>query len=538
MKKTIPLTIMLLLPIFFGCNDFLDVKQINLVYNEVYWKNESDAEKGVLGIYALYRGLMVNPMNWYQRADATTGFLNRGWNGGSPDALYKVGNFEDVNAQKSWGELEDYANWGNFYKVIAQANLVIKKIEEIPSENILTASKKKFLGEAYFLRALTYFNILRIWGNAPYISDAIESSIQLINDDLTPIVIPRSNDIEIGENILKDVHIAIENLEYGQLGNEEWGIRANRGAAEALAGHLNMWMCFLTNRDGLESQKYLTSAISVLESVTSKGGYELVDYDNPDILQTLYQGQSSEAVFELNISSQTNESYRVDMGGIIHLTCKIPPIDGDETKDRASSINFVPKSQKNQIYPEYNFDTQTGDIRANLFFAAWESPYDEPFNDVSPVANDRNLVTWMKKYALMSVDPMRSWNEYSAYFAEANIPVFRYTDIYLLLAEAYCKSNQMGKATTIVNEIRKRAGLASYAGSDLLTEILQQRVSELIGEGQIYFDMVRNNRFPNPQIMDPERYRQEGYYWPVSGSILSANKKVEQTPYWNGKTKW
>ncbi len=536
--KRIFITSILLIMLFLGCDDLLDVKQINLVYNEIYWQNQGDAEKGVLGIYALYRGLMVQPTNWYQRADATTGFFSRGWNGGSPDALYKMGNFEDLNAPKSWGELEDYANWGPFYKVIAQANLVIKKIEEIPSDKISAKSKDKLLGEAYFLRALTYFNILRIWGNAPYISDAIESSTQLINNDLTPIVIPRTRDTEIGKRVLEDVDMAIERLEYGLFGNDEWGIRANRGSAEALAGHVNMWMYFLANRDGFDSKVYLTAAITSLENVTTKGGYSLMDYSTSTVLETLYGGQSTEAVFELNISSQTSESYRVDHGGIIQLTCKILSHDGDVTKDRASYINFVPWSQKSLIYPEYDIATQTGDIRANLFFDAWESYYDEPFNDVSPIANNRNLVTWMKKYALMTVDPMRSWNEYSAYFAEANIPVFRYTDIYLLLAEAYQKDNQTDKAVAIVNEVRGRAGLAPYAGNDLLTEILQQRVSELIGEGQIYYDMVRNNWFPNPQVMEADRYKQQGYYWPVSGAILTANKEIEQTLYWNGKTKW
>ena len=110
--------------------------------------------------------------------------------------------------------------------------------------------------------------------------------------------------------------------------------------------------------------------------------------------------------------------------------------------------------------------------------------------------------------------------------------------VYLLLAEAYQKNNQADKAVVIVNNIRARAGLSPYAGSDLLNEILQQRVSELIGEGQIYYDMVRNNWFPNPQVMEPDRYSQKGYYWPVSGSILTSNKEIKQTPYWDGKTKW
>ncbi|MDQ6890428.1 MAG: hypothetical protein M3Z56_09165, partial [Bacteroidota bacterium] len=60
---------------------FLSPRQVDLVYNEVYWSSEKDAEKGVLGIYSLYRGLMVNGQ-MYDRGDMTTGFFNTGWNGG------------------------------------------------------------------------------------------------------------------------------------------------------------------------------------------------------------------------------------------------------------------------------------------------------------------------------------------------------------------------------------------------------------------------------------------------------------------------
>src|SRR5690554_3835430 len=200
LMKKILISIVLFL-ILFSCEDFLNVEQINLVYNEIYWENERDAEKGVLGIYALYRGLMVNPQNWYERGDVATGFFHRGWNGGSPNQIYSIGDFENVSGPKSWGELEDYADWSKFYKVIAQANLVISKVKEIPTGKFEADNKDKLLGEAYFLRALTYFKILQIWGNAPYISESIESSTQLINNDLTPILIGRTDDVEIGINI-------------------------------------------------------------------------------------------------------------------------------------------------------------------------------------------------------------------------------------------------------------------------------------------------------------------------------------------------
>lgn len=514
-------------------DDFLSPEQIDLVYNEVYWSSEKDAEKAVLGIYSLYRGLMVNAQ-MYDRGDVTTGYFNRGWNGGSSNALYLPGNFSDVSGnQKSWGSLESYANWHGFYKVIAQANMVISNMEKMSPGLFAEGRKEALLGEAYFLRALTYYHIACIWGNAPVITDAIESSSQVIDSDKLLINIPRSSDIEVVNLVLSDTEKAISMLQYGNPGTAGWGIRANKGSAQALSGYANLWMAFLKERDGQPFDAHLTAAVQSLEDVVSKGGYSLVGYTGEAAVRQLFEGQSTEAVFELNISVEQGESYRVDNGGIEFLTCKLPPLDGDASKDRASNINFVPFSKKEFIYPEY-----PQDIRAELFWEAWDSNYDEPFSDVSNVATDRNKVTWMTKFASFTVDPARQWNEYVAYFAEANIPVFRLTDVKLLLAEAYVKNNDPGRALPIVNEIRQRAGLDAYTGTELLKEILQQRTSELIGEGKLFFDFVRNNYFPGVSAMTPERYAQEGYYWPVSGNILTTNKEIEQTPYWNGKTTW
>lgn len=530
---------LLLIPFLSGCTDFLEPDQVNLVYNEVFWKSQNDAERALNGVYALYRGLMIDG-NWYERGDVTTGFFNRGWNGGSSDALYRPGDFSSASTtQRSWGGLEGLSEWSDFYKVIAHANLVIKKIEDMPDDIFREGKKKQFLGEAYYLRALVYFNILRNWGHAPYISDAIESSTQVINDDLTPVLIGRTKDTDLATKVLEDIEIAVQSLGYSLPGSSDWGIRASKGAAEALSGHANMWMYFLATRDNLNNPgQYLTKAVSSLESLRANGGYSLETYSDAGALSRLYKGQSSEAIFELNVSSDQNESYRIDHGGVVRLTSKVVSLDGDATKDRASSVNWIPMSQKALIYPDYDFEEREGDLRANLFFDAWHSHYNEPFSDVSSTSTDRTLVTWMKKYSMMTVDASRAWNEYSAYFAEANIPVFRYTDALLLLAEAYVKTGQEGNAIAIVNEIRNRAGLTPYSGDNLLHEVLQQRISELIGEGQIFYDMVRNNYFPNPQVMDNARYQQQGYYWPVSGNILVSNKMIAQTPYWNGKTSW
>ncbi len=541
MKKYI-IILMLFASTLCGCSRFLDPEQVNLIYNEVFWKTQTDAEVGLSGTYALYRGLMASSDNWYSRADATTGFIRSGWNGGSSSYLYTNGIYTDIaNPSKMWGSLESYADWGDFYKVVAQANMVIRKIEEIPVEAFKDGQKEKILGEAYFLRALVYFNILRIWGNAPYISEMIESSSQVIDEDLSPVVVPRTDDVVICQNALADVYKAVGYLDFSTPGSEGWGTRANKGSALALCGHLNLWMHFLAKRDRLSQPKeYVKAAVEALEEFSKGSNCSYVSYGSRENVQAMYRGGSTEAVFELNISAESNESYRADKGGVTARTCKMTSFDGDPVKDRSTQIDWIPYTQKAKMYPEYDFVTGAGDVRPALFFGAWDSEYNEPVNDTGGLENDRTKVTWLTKYAMFTVDNDKKVDEYVAYFAEADIPVFRYTDIMLLLAEAYVKNNQPGKALPIVNDIRVRAGIGDYRGddSDLLDEIMQQRIGELFGEGHLYYDMVRNNWFPNDHLMTPAKYRQEGYYWPVSSSVMKMNHLIGQTPYWDGKTRW
>ncbi|MBO5194255.1 MAG: hypothetical protein J6B62_05110, partial [Bacteroidales bacterium] len=94
MKKYIIIFAVSVIP-FCGCSRFLDPEQVNLIYNEVFWKTQTDAEVGLAGTYALYRGLMASSDNWYSSADATTGFIRCGWNGGSSSYLYTNGIYTD-----------------------------------------------------------------------------------------------------------------------------------------------------------------------------------------------------------------------------------------------------------------------------------------------------------------------------------------------------------------------------------------------------------------------------------------------------------
>jgi hypothetical protein len=271
MKKNIVILLLVAMIVSSCKKSFLSPSQVDLVYNEVYWKTSQDAERALIGTYSLYRGLMVNAQ-MYNRGDVTTGLINRGWNGGSDPNFYLPGDYSNINGtRKSWGAIESYADWSGFYKVIAQANLVITHIQSMDDKLFAKGQKEELLGEAYFLRGLTYYNIATIWGNAPLMIESIESSSQVITANNELVNTPRSTDIQIMDNVLADVAKAVNGLAFGIPGSSTWGIRANKGSALALSGYANLWMAFLKQRDGQTNASYITNAVTALQDVVEHG---------------------------------------------------------------------------------------------------------------------------------------------------------------------------------------------------------------------------------------------------------------------------
>ncbi len=521
-KKYITRFIRIFLLVFIiGCSDFLEPEQINLVYNDVFWKTQEDAEGALNGAYALFRGSQVRG-EFYERGDVTTTFFRRGWNGGSSSLLYTEPNLSNQDLNDN-------------YRVIAHINQAINRIDDIPIESFTSAKKKgEILGEFHFLRSLTFFYLVRIWGDVPLVTEELSSSDQVLNLDGTLIEVARDPEYQVIDFAIEEAEKAAVTLDYDFPGTLTWGIRANKASAQALLGHLYLWRAFVAERDLQGNPNmFVSKAVDILKEAVANCNCSHVDYNDPAAVQLMFKGASSEAIFELNISVENNESYRMDHGGIANLTSKVVPLNNDPEKDRSSFVNWVPYSKKIEIYgdPEH-------DLRPDQFFRAWDSNYDAPFNDVG-ANNDRSQVTSLRKYEQVVQDPNAEWNEYIAYFSEANLPVFRYSGIKLLLAEALVKNGNIAEANTILDEVKTRSNNNAPLSGDILRDILDERARELIGEGHIFYDWIRNQDFSKSGgLFNEERIRKKGYYWPVSNEILVRNKKIGQNAYWAGKTQW
>ena len=104
-----------------------------------------------------------------------------------------------------------------------------------------------------------------------------------------------------------------------------------------------------------------------------------------------------------------------------------------------------------------------------------------------------------------------------------------------LKAEALNSLTRDTEAQAALNVVRLRAntGASSAVGNLLKIDIMNERVRELAGEGQNFFDCVRMNRAPI--WLTDARKALKGWRWPIANSILQNNNLINQTEFWKGK---
>ena len=135
-----------------SCDGILDEQPISEIGPDNFWKNNTDAESGVVGIYdAMQSTYRLNHFLWGEfRTDNY-----RVAAAGAP-----IDNIELVQQNITPGN-RSTLKWNNLYELINRANQAIKYIPQIPGYN------KSLLAEAHAIRAYAYFDAIRVWGAVP-----------------------------------------------------------------------------------------------------------------------------------------------------------------------------------------------------------------------------------------------------------------------------------------------------------------------------------------------------------------------------------
>lgn len=139
-----------------SCKKFLDVQPKNNVSDESTIVDKASAETAVRGIYSAF-----SLSGYYGNDYQSIGYLS-GDNTAFFGTVVYQSHFAQHNVRADNGTLQ--SAWGAIYKGIDRANHVIAKVPGVVDPKLTPALKNQLLGEAYFMRALAYFDLVRVWG--------------------------------------------------------------------------------------------------------------------------------------------------------------------------------------------------------------------------------------------------------------------------------------------------------------------------------------------------------------------------------------
>ncbi|MEC3908880.1 RagB/SusD family nutrient uptake outer membrane protein [Tamlana sp. 2201CG12-4] len=493
-----------------NCSDILDQEPLSITHPKAFWDSQANAEQAVAGAYNLFKESILyqsNFMYWGEWTGMT--FMNsRSW---LVDYIEDSGDYVVPYRDES-------INWKRFFRAANWAHTIEQYIENMSVDLFDSSSEKdRLIGEAAFIRSLTYFYMARIWGDVPIVEQSIESSDQLIDGNGFIVRTPRSDELDVLNYALDAANKAIGLLDYSSPGNSGWAITANKASAEALKAHITLWYA---SRDN-DNTAMIQQSIDATTSVINNSGARLIDYVNEGVdgFNDMCTGQSATGLFEINVSSAMNESFRLTEsdGNHIGVTLNYPIWQNVNTR---ISPYMDPDFYGNEMMATDS--DRANDVRKDLFFYEYET-------------NDQ--YSFLLKYSHASQDSS-SENVYSL-FSESNILIFRLADMYLLRAEANAKLGNSGSAIADLNMIRSQANVPNYTGvadkESLIKAIFDERAIEFVGEAQSGYDRIRMDYYEGIPWSDPTRNDKEGYFWPIHPNVISANPDILQTEFWRGR---
>ena len=260
-----------------SCDDFIDLNPISQSSSAGFYGTEYEMEQGLAAAYGALQSTNqyggIGYPSFMEVPSDNTWNLNTTQNGGRAAA------FDNFVVDASNAQLQ--STWVSCFDGVQKANLVITRASA--SETIAEDVKKRILGEAYFLRALTYFNMVRIWGYVPLLTEEVAN----VNDAFNHT---QATPDEIYAQIIKDLEFGASNLPASYTGNNIG--RVTKGAAQTLLAKV-----YLT-------QKNWSQALTLLKSVISSGTYDLVP-NFADVF-AVNNKNNIESIFEVQFDNSIN----------------------------------------------------------------------------------------------------------------------------------------------------------------------------------------------------------------------------------------
>ena len=441
-----------------GCSDFLDQEDPSNIAPETFFTVPEDADAAVYGIYENLRfhadgaGIFVSN---FQMLDALSG-----------TAETETGQNSDLNTLYSFQHTGDNLLlsqwWRQLYDGIANANLAIAKIPEIPL--ITPENQTKWVGHARFLRAFHYFWLVRLWGDVPLITEPIYSWTD-------PNVTPSRASTESVYQLIEEDLLAAEAANFPM--TDASGL-ASRIAVKSLLARVYLTMAGKPlNKGAAYYQKAADKAKEVIDYATANPTHvglfpNYNDLHSPSLenrLEHIFMIQYAAGIANANyqdkfLPNNTNITASGEVGTTVPTANFLASYEAGDMRT----------TEKGFYFKEYFLGGGTGaPFTMNRYYVY--KHFDTPANGAPGAPGTGN--------------------------SGLNYPLVRYAEILLLYAEA---QNELGGPNAVAYDglkaIRDRAGLTTpdigtFNQTTFRDAVLKERWHELSYEGVTWFDMIR-----------------------------------------------
>ena len=479
MKKNIfyLVLIFVLAGINFSCKKALQEKAYSILTPETFYKTKSDANAALNAVFAA-----LIHQNYYQRTVYMVGDL--------PGDIIRPSNTNNARVQlyqcaynATNGEIANW--WLRGYSMIQRANDVITYVPTISSTELIDKDKNNIVGNASFLRALGYFNLVKSFGDVPLVLD-------VKNGELFPA---RAAAADVYTQVIKDLEYAeINCVHLNEIPAEEIG-RISKEAAQALLARVYLQKAstsFGTMADNQKAADYCNKVIAYSNS-------------NPGILNL---SPNYEAIFnpdtkngtECILSAQFTDAYGNIQANITKQMFTPPALGGFGTLIGLSDY--------------YNSYSAQDSIRRKVNIGYFY-----------------NSINYISKYYDAGVP--------GASYGRNNFIVLRFADVLLMQSEAL---NNIGSGDANkfigINKVRQRAmpGSAPLSfvntatSADFINAISNERRWEFSVEGHRRWDLIRLKKLKAVKVAQGFAFEDFKLLFPLPQIEMDVNPNLVQNP--------
>lgn len=479
-----------------GCTS-LDMDPVSDITDLNYWKTPEQYDSFVYGLHSRFRS---QTWNLFLLGEARSDVFGDTPFGGEATQGMERFPYNTLNAENT-----GITGFGNLYQNINQMNLFISRT--LNTDVLSESAKNYYLGQVYGLRAYYMYQLYRSWGDAVFTEEpSLGFEVGKLAKEATPAA-------EIFEQVKEDIQSSLDYFGSNYTIKEKKSLWS-KAATLMLKADVFLWSA---HRDGGKADAQVAkNALTDIQNNISRSNLDLMDtyqgvfnYDNKGnkgIIFTIHN-----ELFEYNLWNGNNDLFpQADYLG------KFYNADG-------TLINTA---------VENNFGIMRLMVKLENFkkFLPGDTRRDVTLKDVYNKEENGDLV-------LVGLYPHKYWGVMngSTRVRCDDYPIYRYSDLLLMLAEAKVLLGEDPSAE--INQVRQRAFGADYDAATIgfpnqaidktpMDAILQERLFEFMLEGKRWYDL---RRLGDSYVLSHTPAQSARLLWPINQGALTNNPLLKQT---------